>query len=745
MADLAELAFKADTTPLDKAAKSTEKLKTAAAGISPTMDKVARSIKSRSAASAAAIGMATKSTDALVRSMQGVASQQMRNSKASAQTVNNLRKVAAAQNSLKKSVDQTTLAFQKQKVQMETPARVPASVNPFGGRTQSQQPRDVMPNRFNTGNIAAQFQDIGVTAAMGMNPLTIALQQGTQLSAILNTMEKPLSGIAIAFKSVLNATSLLSIGIVALIATLVQLVDWTEFASKALTMLANGLDAVVPYALAAAAALALIYSPAIIAGLFTVTKTLLVLGATALKTGAMMAAAWALANPMTLIAGLVAAGAMISVWLVEKHQGFRDFVNGVIGLFVGLWKAIGKSFESANIFAFIGDVATKALGTVWNKVVDGVNVLLERIAPLAEKISFDIAPFKLDKMNLTEAEQGITDFASVIQKEFQDAATGVDYVGQISEFTTEKVKGLTDAMRGLADGMGETSKEYQSIKTKAEGRIKTLEAERMAIGMTAEAAARLKYETELLNQARQKGIELTPAQTKELKELAGEMANADAALQKTKDNFNLARSAGKSFFSEMKSALVEGKSLWESFGNGVVNVLTKILDKMLDVGIDFLFAGAKSGGFLDFLTPSAGAAVPNAKGNAFGSSGIKKFAKGGEFTNTIQSSPTLFAFANGGSFGMMGEAGPEAVMPLERGSDGSLGVRAYGSNDNAANVNVNVINNTSAQANVQQRQTANGVELDVIIDDAVSEKIGQQGTSTNRALNVYNSRQLTRR
>ncbi|MDE9447754.1 phage tail tape measure protein, partial [Xenorhabdus bovienii] len=37
-------------------------------------------------------------------------------------------------------------------------------------------------------------------------------------------------------------------------------------------------------------------------------------------------------------------------------------------------------------------------------------------------------------------------------------------------------------------------------------------------------------------------------------------------------------------------------------------------------------------------------------------------------------SPTLFAFAKGA--GLMGEAGPEAIMPLTRGADGSLGVRA---------------------------------------------------------------------
>jgi len=63
---------------------------------------------------------------------------------------------------------------------------------------------------------------------------------------------------------------------------------------------------------------------------------------------------------------------------------------------------------------------------------------------------------------------------------------------------------------------------------------------------------------------------------------------------------------------------------------------------------------------------------PYAKGATF-SNGIAKFASGG-----IVGSPTLFPFANGGAMqmGLMGEAGPEAIMPLQRGADGSLGVRA---------------------------------------------------------------------
>ena len=56
------------------------------------------------------------------------------------------------------------------------------------------------------------------------------------------------------------------------------------------------------------------------------------------------------------------------------------------------------------------------------------------------------------------------------------------------------------------------------------------------------------------------------------------------------------------------------------------------------------------------------------------------FASGGAFTNSVVSSPTMFKFADGGAMrtGLMGEAGPEAIMPLKRGADGSLGVQANG-------------------------------------------------------------------
>lgn len=68
-------------------------------------------------------------------------------------------------------------------------------------------------------------------------------------------------------------------------------------------------------------------------------------------------------------------------------------------------------------------------------------------------------------------------------------------------------------------------------------------------------------------------------------------------------------------------------------------------------------------------TPAPSSAKLSAKGNAFDAGEIIPMAKGG-----IVTKPTVFPMARG--IGLMGEAGPEAVMPLRRGSDGKLGVSA---------------------------------------------------------------------
>lgn len=77
------------------------------------------------------------------------------------------------------------------------------------------------------------------------------------------------------------------------------------------------------------------------------------------------------------------------------------------------------------------------------------------------------------------------------------------------------------------------------------------------------------------------------------------------------------------------------------------------------------------------------------------------FAAGGAFTNSVVSTPTAFGMS-GGRLGVMGEAGPEAVMPLTRTSSGALGVRAMGGGGSQINVEVNIASDGSANVSSSQ-------------------------------------------
>lgn len=73
--------------------------------------------------------------------------------------------------------------------------------------------------------------------------------------------------------------------------------------------------------------------------------------------------------------------------------------------------------------------------------------------------------------------------------------------------------------------------------------------------------------------------------------------------------------------------------------------------------------------------------MPFENGASFSQGRVTPFAKGG-----VVSGPATFPMRGG--TGLMGEAGPEAIMPLSRGADGALGVRAQGGG--TVNVTMNI-------------------------------------------------------
>ena len=116
------------------------------------------------------------------------------------------------------------------------------------------------------------------------------------------------------------------------------------------------------------------------------------------------------------------------------------------------------------------------------------------------------------------------------------------------------------------------------------------------------------------------------------------------------------------------------QSVGESFVKMAMDIIAKQMT-MIVLGFLMKALGLSSGSGLGSAKDNMAkyAPLPAAANGAIFSNGIAKFANGG-----IVNGPTLFPFADGGAMqmGLMGEAGPEAIMPLQRGADGSLGVRA---------------------------------------------------------------------
>lgn len=100
------------------------------------------------------------------------------------------------------------------------------------------------------------------------------------------------------------------------------------------------------------------------------------------------------------------------------------------------------------------------------------------------------------------------------------------------------------------------------------------------------------------------------------------------------------------------------------------SVANTIVDTIYSIAIKPV-TGALGGLLAQGVAGVMGAGMPFANGGAFSQGKVMPFAKGG-----IVGAPTTFPMRGGR--GLMGEAGPEAIMPLARGPDGRLGVQSAG-------------------------------------------------------------------
>jgi hypothetical protein len=225
--------------------------------------------------------------------------------------------------------------------------------------------------------------------------------------------------------------------------------------------------------------------------------------------------------------------------------------------------------------------------------------------------------------------------------------------------------------------------ELDKRKDKPKGKQDALEA----------AYAELALQREILGAegARRAGVELlgqaylqyTPEQIRLLGE---EKVAVEAIIAAQQQQIDLANTIAESF-SDSFMSIVDGTATVKDAFRDMALDIVKHLFKVLVMQQSIKAIGNSIGGPVGDALKS----FKFANGGAFSGGNVIPFASGG-----VVGSPTNFGMS-GGRTGLMGEAGPEAIMPLKRGPDGKLGV-ATTSNSQS----VTVVQNINVSTGVQQ-------------------------------------------
>jgi lambda family phage tail tape measure protein len=145
-----------------------------------------------------------------------------------------------------------------------------------------------------------------------------------------------------------------------------------------------------------------------------------------------------------------------------------------------------------------------------------------------------------------------------------------------------------------------------------------------------------------------------------------DLDRANAARVKQLDTLDrLAQKFGQSLSTALTRNLGTGRqldSLLGSLASKLAGLAVKAALNPVKQGITSLVNGLLG-------TPSLGGEAAFARGGVIAAGRVRPFAAGG-----VVAAPTYFPMRDG--TGLMGEAGPEAILPLRRGSDGRLGVAA---------------------------------------------------------------------
>jgi hypothetical protein len=395
-----------------------------------------------------------------------------------------------------------------------------------------------------------------------------------------------------------------------------------------------------------------------------------------------------LAMGLRIIASWSEIKAAIAEALQTSLVAVVGFGNAVLNTFQGAFEAIKVlwgalpgtigdfAFQAANALIAGVEAMLNSVGERINGFLEGINTGLEALG-VERRVSL-IGNLELGRID-NPFEGSATEAGSQARAAFQAAFTSDPIalpdlgLGQYASDARAEAAALREMMAGV---VGAATAPLESVAALREAVT--------ASGMAAEAG---------LNGARAaaEALEDTLEATEEAAggaggagRSAGEAlrdgadtartaweATTEAVRAAQERSREIAEGLAQDITGPIKEALKSGEFTWETFAGAVSRIAQNLASRLIDLAFKPIenalinaFSGGGGGGGGGFFASLFGFA----KGGVFaGGQELTAFARGGVVTR-----PTVFPFSR--CIGLMGEAGPEAILPLRRGRGGRLGV-----------------------------------------------------------------------
>jgi len=352
----------------------------------------------------------------------------------------------------------------------------------------------------------------------------------------------------------------------------------------------------------------------------------------------------------------------ITDWTKQNNEDIRALTSTVGSLASGLsklWDLAGKVGEATGVSGMIRHAADIANGSGYTGswMEEGQEALNRYKTAMGEVVN--------ETNRLVEAKQKVTT-ATMAEAEAMAAVYQQEFDVTVQSYTTE-LEELAAAEAAAAREMANFQQQVDEMNGIISG-TSTWDLMQDAMKQTADVAA-------------EAAEEVNHSWDRVASTISGSMT--DAIL----DVIDGSKKASEAF-ADMARDIIR-------------NLMKMILQQLIFNVVMRAFGGGGGGG-------GGGSLFGYAKGGVFDQSGVVPFAKGGVVTR-----PTIFPFASGA--GLMGEDGPEAIMPLTRTSGGDLGVKSEGGGNRDTNVIINAIDSRSFDEAIRR----NSASIVKVVDNAL--------------------------